>query len=307
MEQIIVIVGFLGAGKTTLLKKLTHEYLQNKWNPFIILNDYQNANMDSQQFLDFLEPSQVNALNGSCICCSGVTELRTQVNSIPERKNAVTLIEANGTTDACELMGFLGVGLKEQFLPPVQISVVDVKNWQKRGHNNQLESNQIQVSSLIVLSHTDEVEESRIEAVKGDISYLNPTATITLWDDLKTTDLIDLSPSTNTPKEKMDHHKSHWSSCSVDLPNPYPSECLKKVMSEIPESILRVKGCTRLDDDEHYTFFERVPSGDVSLRTYYGDLITGPKLLVIGPGSDPALLEKLIDESKDALKYDGKD
>ena len=159
MEQIIVIVGFLGAGKTTLLKKLTHEYLQNKWNPFIILNDYQNANMDSQQFLDFLEPSQVNALNGSCICCSGVTELRTQVNSIPERKNAVTLIEANGTTDACELMGFLGVGLKEQFLPPVQISVVDVKNWQKRGHNNQLESNQIQVSSLIVLSHTDEVEK----------------------------------------------------------------------------------------------------------------------------------------------------
>ena len=91
MEQIIVIVGFLGAGKTTLLKKLTLEYLQNKWNPFIILNDYQNANMDSQQFLDFLEPSQVNALNGSCICCSGVTELRTQVNSIPERKNAVTL------------------------------------------------------------------------------------------------------------------------------------------------------------------------------------------------------------------------
>jgi len=306
MEQIIVIVGFLGAGKTTLLKKLTLEYLQNKWNPFIILNDYQNANMDSQQFLDFLEPSQVNALNGSCICCSGVTELRTQVNSIPERKNAVTLIEANGTTDACELMGFLGVGLKEQFLPPVQISVVDAKNWQKRGHNNQLESNQIQVSSLIVLSHTDEVEESRIEAVKGDISYLNPTATITLWDDLKTTDLIDLSPSANTPKEKMDHHKSHWSSCSVDLPNPYPSECLKKVMSEIPESILRVKGCTRLDDDEHYTFFERVPSGDVSLRTYYGDLITGPKLLVIGPGSDPALLEKIIDESKDALGYDGK-
>ena len=297
MEQIIVIVGFLGAGKTTLLKKLTNEYLENKWNPFIILNDYQNANMDSQQFLEFLEPSQVNALNGSCICCSGVTELRTQVNSIPERKNAVTLIEANGTTDACELMGFLGVGLKEQFLPPVQISVVDVKNWQKRGHNNQLESNQIQVSSLIVLSHTDEVDESRIEAVKGDISYLNPSAAILMWDDLKTSDLIGLVPSTNKPKEKLDHQKAHWSSCSVDLPNPFPSESLKKVMSDIPDSILRVKGCTRLDNDGHYTYFERVPSGDVSLRTYYGDLITGPKLLVIGPGSNPELLEKMIQDS----------
>lgn len=297
MEQIIVIVGFLGAGKTTLLKKLTSEYLENKWNPFIILNDYQNANLDSQQFLEFLEPSQVNALNGSCICCSGVTELRTQVNSIPKREKAVTLIEANGTTDACELMGFLGVGLKEQFLPPVQISVVDVKNWQKREFNNQLESNQIQVSSLIVLSHCDGVDEKRIETVKGDISFLNPSANIIHWDDLKTSDLIDLHPSFNKPKEKMDHHKAHWSSCSVDLPNPLPSKSLKYVMSNIPESILRVKGCTRLDNDDHYSYFERVPSGDVSIRTYYGDLITGPKLLVIGPGSDPNTLDEIIQNS----------
>ena len=53
MEPIIVIVGFLGAGKTTLLKKLTKDYIDAQWNPFIILNDYQNANLDTQQFLNF--------------------------------------------------------------------------------------------------------------------------------------------------------------------------------------------------------------------------------------------------------------
>ena len=53
MEFIIVIVGFLGAGKTTLLKKLTKEFLDQSWDPYIILNDYQNASMDSQQFLSF--------------------------------------------------------------------------------------------------------------------------------------------------------------------------------------------------------------------------------------------------------------
>lgn len=296
MEQVLVIVGFLGAGKTTLLRKLTGEYLKNKYSPYIILNDYQNANLDSQQFLEYLEPSQVNALNGSCICCSGVTELRSQVNSIPKRDKAVTLIEANGTTDACELMGFLGVGLNEQFLPPVQISVVDVKNWQKRAHNNELEANQVQVSSLIVLNHLDSVDEERIERVKGDISYLNPTATIIPWDELDVNSLTSLSPSANTPK-KMDHHKSHWSSCSVDLPNPLSSESLKFIIENIPESILRVKGCTRLDGDQHYSYFERVPSGDVSIRTYYGDLITGPKLLVVGPGSDPEFLESKVQQS----------
>ena len=167
MEPIIVIVGFLGAGKTTLLKKLTKEYSNNSWNPFIILNDYENASMDPQQFLDFLPPLQVNALTGSCICCSGVHELRTRVNAIPTREKGITFIEANGTTDAGELMGFLGVGIKEQFLPPIQISVVDVKNWQNRGPHNELEANQVQVSSIVLLNHLQDISLQRIKEVKA--------------------------------------------------------------------------------------------------------------------------------------------
>ena len=95
----------------------------------------------------------------------------------------------------------------------------------------------------------------------------------------------------------MDHLKSHWSSCSVDLPDPIPSCAIKEIVKNIPDSILRVKGCTRLDSDEHYTYFERIPSGDVSIRPYYGDLITGPKLLVIGPGSDPNSINEIINNS----------
>ena len=113
MDPIIVIVGFMGAGKTTFLKWLVKEFIKNAWKPSIILNDYENAQLDSQQFLSFLEPSEVQALSGSCICCSGVNELRQQVNAIPKRKKGITLIEANGTTDAVTLMEFLGVGINE--------------------------------------------------------------------------------------------------------------------------------------------------------------------------------------------------
>ena len=134
--------------------------------------------------------------------------------------------------------------------------------------------------------------------MRGDISFLNPTAKIIHWDDLETNHVVNLSPSTNKPKDKMDHQKSHWASCSVDLPNPLSSDRLKYIMSNIPDSILRVKGCTRLDSDDHYSYFERVPSGDVSVRTYYGDLIMGFKLLVIGPvGRTPTLLNKIVSDS----------
>ena len=133
MESLITIVGFLGAGKTTLLKFLIDRFSEQGWNPFLILNDYENANMDAQQFSKQMGLNSIKALSGSCICCSGIVELRNIVNRIPERKNGITLIEANGTSDACSLMEFLGVGINDRFLPPIQISVVDVKNWQQRG------------------------------------------------------------------------------------------------------------------------------------------------------------------------------
>ena len=95
----------------------------------------------------------------------------------------------------------------------------------------------------------------------------------------------------------MDHLKAHWASCSVDLPDPMLSRSLNHVITSLPESILRVKGCTKLDKDNYYSYFERLPSGMVNVREYKGKLITGPKLLVIGPGSEPKLLEKLVEES----------
>ena len=161
MEAIITVVGFLGAGKTTLLKYLINRYTNKGWHPFVILNDYENATMDAQQFTKQIGLNNIKPLTGNCICCSGIEELRNTVNRIPERKKGITLIEANGTSDACSLMEFLGVGLHERFLPPIQISVVDVKNWQQRGEHNELEANQIQVSSLLVLTHLENVDENR--------------------------------------------------------------------------------------------------------------------------------------------------
>ena len=297
MEPIIVIIGFLGAGKTTLLKKLVTDYLKENWNPYIILNDYENANLDSQQFLEILNKNQINALNGSCICCSGVNELRQSVNDIPAREKGITIIEANGTTDACTLMGFLGVGLKDRFLPPIQISVVDARNWQQRGVNNELEANQIQISSLIVLNYADQVEDDRIREIKRSILKLNSFAIVKTWNDVDTLSLPELSPSINQAKA-IEHFKTHWSSCSVDLPDPMTSKGLEHLLQELPQSILRVKACTRLDKDKHYSFIEKIATGEIFVRPYTGTLVSGPKILTIGPGSSPELLKRLINQEK---------
>jgi G3E family GTPase len=301
MEAIITIVGFLGAGKTTLLKKLITNYIEDEWKPFVILNDYENAYMDAQQFYEEIDKQYVQALSGSCICCSGINELREFVNRIPERKNGITLIEANGTSDACSLMGFLGVGLNERFLPPVQMSVVDAKNWQLRGENNELEANQIQVSSLVVLTHLDKVDDYRKEVVTNEIKRINPSAKVVSFENIDIELLPKLTPSTNQV-EKLDHLKAHWSSCSVDLPKLPNLKAIQEIIDRIPKSILRVKGFTVVGNDTEATFFNMSPDREVYVRPFRGDSITGPKLLTIGPGSDPSIIGKLIEDAISAAE-----
>lgn len=296
MEAIIAVVGFLGAGKTTLLKHLTTSYIGQGWNPFIILNDYENAHIDVQQFLEHTDPKWVRALSGSCICCSGIHELREFVNNVPERENGITLIEANGTSDACSLMGFLGVGLDDRFLPPIQVSVVDVKNWQKRAEHNELEANQVQLSSLIVLTHLGEVSADRKNFVINDLKRVNPLAQIITTDEIDISLLPKLLPSKNKA-EKLDHLKAHWASCSVDLPSLPDLDCAYRLCKRLPDSIQRIKGCTQIGKQEHYTYFERTPDGEVYGRPYNGVPVTGPKLLSVGLGSEQSVLKKAIEDS----------
>ena len=296
MEAIITIVGFLGAGKTTLLRHLSTNYIDNGWNPFIVLNDYENANLDAIQFTDKIEPKWIRALTGSCICCSGINELRNYVNRIPERNNGITLIEANGTSDACSLMEFLGVGLNDRFLPPIQLSVVDVKNWQKRDEHNELEANQIQVSSLIILTHLEKITKERKTIVIQELKNLNPFATILTMEDINIKLLSELVPSKNKA-QIFNHHKAHWSSCSYDLPNLPNTNCIHYICQKLPKSILRIKGCTIIGDEKNYTYFERLPDGEVFIRPFNGEPVTGPKLLTIGPNSKISLLKAVIEES----------
>lgn len=300
MEAIITIVGFLGAGKTTLLKHLIEHFSDNGWHPFIILNDYENAAIDAQQFAKQIELNNIKALSGSCICCSGIVELRNTVNRIPKRTKGITLIEANGTSDACSLMEFLGVGINDHFLPPIQISVIDVKNWQKRGEHNELEANQIQVSSLLVLTHLETINEHRKSQVIDELKKVNPMAKIVTMENLNVLLLPELLPSENTI-QKFDHQKAHWSSCSIDLPVLPNEKCIYTICHTLPKNILRIKGCTKIEGDNNYTYFERTPSGEVFIRPFNGVPITGTKLLTIGPGSEPSLLIKTVETALNAL------
>ena len=86
-EPIITIVGFLGAGKTTLLKHLVNVFAEDDWQPYVILNDYADARLDTDVIAERLGADAIAPLTGSCICCDSITE-QIDVSSLPVRIKA---------------------------------------------------------------------------------------------------------------------------------------------------------------------------------------------------------------------------
>ncbi|WP_188112281.1 hypothetical protein [Aquimarina sp. RZ0] len=163
----------------------------------------------------------------------------------------------------------------------------------KRGEHNELEANQIQVSSLLVLTHFEKINENRKNQVIDELKKLNPMAKIVTMESLDVLLLPELLPSENTAQE-FEHHRAHWSSCSIDLPILLTLKCIHDICQALPKSILRVKGCTTIGNEKEYTFFEHTPDGKVFIRPFNGVPITDSKLLTIGPGSEPSLLQKIF-------------
>ena len=84
--------------------------------------------------------------------------------------------------------------------------------------------------------------------------------------------------------------------CCMDFSRLKCSDYMRHICSEIPESILRVKGCAQMGVEEHYTYFEHTLDGTVSIRPYYGIPKTVAKLVTRGSGSEPTMLQVMIDK-----------
>ena len=65
--KIYILLGFLGAGKTTLLKKLLSEK-EYYSNVAVIINEFGQTSIDSQEFLD--KEMMIKEITGGSIFCA---------------------------------------------------------------------------------------------------------------------------------------------------------------------------------------------------------------------------------------------
>lgn len=332
MTPLILIVGFLGAGKTTFLRKLVPGLISEGLSPSIILNDYQNARVDAELFREL--SAAVTPISGSCVCCGSREELRSILLNYRHESDGLLLLEANGTTDARELVATLTSDPElRKFSPPVQISVVDAKRWQKRFWHNELERDQIRTANHLYLGHTDEIPPARLAKVLEALpAALHPATVEDLIATLAslTREIAPLSRAETRccghhhckhshdhehhghhcdhshehdhPEDEPHHHDAsmhHFAAAELPLPDLISEKALTDFLRGLPPEVLRAKGLARVSNTpERWILFQKVEASDTPQLAELSapPVDPHPVLILVGPHlpSTDKLLDGLV-------------
>ena len=199
MVKIDIISGFLGAGKTTLIKKLLSSALKGQ-KIVLIENEFGDIGIDG----GFLKDAgvQINEMNSGCICCSLVGDFKKALNKVYEEYAPDRIvIEPSGVG---KLSDVLQAVLSAE-LPDSEISsltaVVDAKKCKMYMKNfGEFYKNQIEQAKCVVLSHTTDISEDKLQYCLDTVKSLNSEAAIvtTPWEEISGEKIFEAMTNTAT-------------------------------------------------------------------------------------------------------------
>lgn len=263
-----VLTGFLGSGKTTLLSHALAHGLAGK-RVALVVNEIGEVGIDGKVVTGLNYVEKMVELSSGCICCS-IDEYRFDlaIQEIVETVDPhVIIIESTGLADPEPLAYRLrSAGLRLDAI----ITVVDAANVERALAEAEVAGAQITAADFLVVNKTDLVTPDHLARIRKRLARLNPRA-LTLEsvrgaidaDVLFATDVgahRDRAGRPSSPHLAHDGFGSfvHRSTGALD------QRAFERVLSTLPEDVIRAKGIVRLVDRDWHCVFN-VTCGRVDL------------------------------------------
>jgi len=313
MTPLVLVVGFLGSGKTTFLKSLVPALGLRGLRPGLVINDYQNARVDAEQFRD--QAGDVRALSGDCVCCGSRDQLLEELGRFEHGPARVLVIETNGTTDSEQLIEALALEPSlRQFSLPIQLSLIDAKRWQKRFWHNALERSQARTASHVSLSRLDEVSPDRLAFVRRSLheagirgSETSPDAFAAELAGIREDGGRPLQPAPHACSESCHHHHGehhahprhhadhHFTSCEYLLPEAVSEKSFRAMLGSLPPEVIRAKGLVRFESQpDEFFVFQKLDEDVQFFPVGPAPKIRTPLALFIGPRLPEEFLQAAV-------------
>ncbi|MBB5350318.1 G3E family GTPase [Haloferula luteola] len=253
---VLITAGFLGSGKTTLIRELLPQLATGSRKPFVLLNDYLNAEIDASSLRGL--GAEILTLPASCVCCDDSAGLIDAILKIPTDPPALLMIEANGTTDPYRLIEVLTLtrSLRQRLGPIHQVTVLNESRFGKRllPGDKRLEQAQVRTASAILTNRSERASPAQRQRVREALMELNPRAPVLhleAFANLLVEETPLLSPDLTDPPEHVHHH------VAVRFPLPRMTiERLRTWLLMLPRDVQRSKGVVQISQEE-ICYFQR--------------------------------------------------
>jgi len=210
---IILICGYLGSGKTTLIQHILKN--QTKYKVAVIQNESTTEMGIEGPLMQMADGSVFDKfyeLPNGCLCCSVKEDLHRAIEFLVQSekyKLDYILVEANGLADPSSMIKTFWLG-EEMIKVEADLrkiyAIVAAHTFEKNIHENEIYLRQLIFADLILINHTDKVEEKEIENIETKLKKINQNVVLkrTKYCEIDMDDLFDQKNFHDIGKDKTD-------------------------------------------------------------------------------------------------------
>ncbi len=251
---VTVVGGYLGSGKTTLLNQVLRQAGGRRIA--MLVNDFGEIGIDGD-LIAAADGDTITLTNG-CVCCRIGSDLMTALWSVRDRDVPPDriVIEASGIADPAPIAHH---ALTPGFDLDGVVAVLDAETVRRRERHpivGRTIRRQLAGADVLVLNKIDLVSADQLGDLDAWLMQVAPGVPVlhARAGDVAPAVLFGLDPTAPPKQSPADHGHDpghDYVSVSATVDRPVARERLGRLLDDLPDGVLRVKGILRLEESPH--------------------------------------------------------